>query len=145
MALPTLTIGLLPTFASVGIAAPLLLLLMRIVQGAALSGEIPGAWVFVAEHAANRKSGLAIGLLTSGLATGLLLGSLTAIGLDLTFGSELIVRGAWRIPFVLGGIFGFIAVLLRRWLAETTELPPITRMRWLSRECTMTFFLFHQL
>src|SRR5580704_12463387 len=57
----------LPTFASVGIAAPLLLLLMRIVQGAALGGEIPGAWVFVAEHAANRKSGLAIGLLTSGL------------------------------------------------------------------------------
>ena len=120
MALPTLTIGLLPTFASVGIAAPLLLLLMRIVQGAALGGEIPGAWVFVAEHAANRKSGLAIGLLTSGLLSGLLLGSLTAIGLDLTFGSELILRGAWRIPFVLGGIFGFIAVLLRRWLAETT-------------------------
>jgi len=99
MALPTLTIGLLPTFASVGIAAPLLLLLMRIVQGAALGGEIPGAWVFVAEHAANRKSGLAIGLLTSGLCTGFLLGSLTAIGLDLTFGSELILRGAWRIPF----------------------------------------------
>ena len=134
MALPTLTIGLLPTFASVGIAAPLLLLLMRIVQGAALGGEIPGAWVFVAEHAANRKSGLAIGLLTSGLVTGLLLGSLTAIGLDLTFGSELILRGAWRIPFVLGGIFGFIAVLLRRWLAETTVFQEMRKQGLLSQE-----------
>ena len=134
MALPTLTIGLLPTFASVGIAAPLLLLLMRIVQGAALGGEIPGAWVFVAEHAANRKSGLAIGLLTSGLCTGLLLGSLTAIGLDLTFGSELILRGAWRIPFVLGGIFGFIAVLLRRWLAETTVFQEMQKEGLLSQE-----------
>ena len=134
MALPTLTIGLLPTFASVGIAAPLLLLLMRIVQGAALGGEIPGAWVFVAEHAANRKSGLAIGLLTSGLCTGLLLGSLTAIGLDLTFGSELILRGAWRIPFVLGGIFGFIAVLLRRWLAETSVFQEMQKEGLLSQE-----------
>src|SRR5258707_1833524 len=86
MALPTLTIGLRPTFASVGIAAPLLLLLMRIVQVAALGGEVPRAWEFVAEHAAKRKSGLAIGLLTSGLVTGLGLRCLTAIRLDLTFG-----------------------------------------------------------
>jgi hypothetical protein len=96
--------------------------------------EIPGAWVFVAEHAANRKSGLAMGLLTSGLVTGLLLGSLTAIGLDLTFGSELILRGAWRIPFVLGGIFGFIAVLLRRWLAETTVFQEMRKQGLLSQE-----------
>ncbi len=50
MALPTLAMGLLPTYASIGIAAPLLLLLMRVLQGAAIGGEVPGAWVFVAEH-----------------------------------------------------------------------------------------------
>ena len=50
MAAPTLAIGLLPTYASIGIAAPLLLLLMRILQGVAIGGEVPGAWVFVAEH-----------------------------------------------------------------------------------------------
>jgi MFS family permease len=62
MALPTLTIGLLPTYATAGYAAPLLLLLMRMMQGAALGGEVPGAWVFVAEHAAHGRPGLAIGL-----------------------------------------------------------------------------------
>jgi MFS family permease len=134
MALPTLAIGLLPTYASVGIAAPLLLLSMRVVQGAALGGEIPGAWVFVAEHAGNRKPGLAIGLLTSGLATGLLLGSLTAIGLDMTFGSELIARGAWRIPFLLGGILGLVAVVLRRWLGETAVFQKMREKGSLSRE-----------
>jgi MFS family permease len=56
MALPTLAIGLLPTYASVGIVAPLLLLLMRILQGAAIGGEVPGAWVFVAEHVPEKES-----------------------------------------------------------------------------------------
>ena len=56
MAVPTLAIGLLPTYASAGIAAPLLLLLLRMIQGAALGGEVPGAWVFVAEHADDKKS-----------------------------------------------------------------------------------------
>ncbi|MBQ0133382.1 MAG: MFS transporter, partial [Comamonas sp.] len=50
MAVPTLVIGLLPTYETIGVAAPLLLLLMRVLQGAAIGGEMPGAWVFVAEH-----------------------------------------------------------------------------------------------
>jgi MFS family permease len=97
----------------------LLLLLMRLTQGAALGGEIPGAEVFVAEHTRGRRVGLAISLLTSGLIGGPLLGSLTAIGLDLAFAPEQIARGAWRIPFLLDGSLGFGAVLLRRFLAET--------------------------
>ena len=50
MAVPTLLIGLLPTYAAIGVAAPALLLLLRILQGAAIGGEAPGAWVFVSEH-----------------------------------------------------------------------------------------------
>lgn len=61
MAIPTLAIGLLPTYASMGILAPLLLLLMRILQGAAIGGEVPGAWVFVAEHVPERRIGIACG------------------------------------------------------------------------------------
>src|SRR5260370_41066210 len=51
MALPTLLIGLLPTYTAIGVAAPMLLLAMRLFQGIAIGGEAPGAWVFVAEHA----------------------------------------------------------------------------------------------
>jgi MFS family permease len=134
MAVPTLAIGLLPTYASAGIAAPLLLLLLRMIQGAALGGEVPGAWVFVAEHADDRKSGLTIGLMTSGLASGLLLGSLTALGLELEFGLQGIAQGAWRLPFLLGGILGFVAVILRRWLSETPVFQEIRRAGLLPRE-----------
>jgi MFS family permease len=65
MAIPTLLIGLLPTYQSIGVAAPLLLLLMRIMQGVAIGGEAPGAWVFVAEHARRGRIGFAVGLLTA--------------------------------------------------------------------------------
>ncbi len=74
MAVPTLAIGLLPTYASMGILAPLLLLLMRVLQGAAIGGEVPGAWVFVAEHVPARRIGIACGTLTAGLTVGILLG-----------------------------------------------------------------------
>ncbi len=77
MAAPTLVIGLLPTYASIGVAAPLLLLLaMRVLQGAAIGGEMPGAWVFVGEHVPARRYGFGIGALTSGITGGILLGSL---------------------------------------------------------------------
>jgi MFS family permease len=76
MSVPTLLIGVLPTFEQIGFAAPLLLLLMRLLQGAAVGGEVPGAWVFVAEHVPRRHVGLACGTLTGGLTAGILLGSL---------------------------------------------------------------------
>ncbi len=126
MAVPTLLIGLLPTYAAIGPLAPLLLLAMRIMQGAAIGGEAPGGWVFVAEHAPPGRSGLAIGLLTGGLTGGILLGSLVATLLDLAVPPERIAAGFWRLPFLLGGAFGFGAMVLRRWLRET---PVFLRLR----------------
>ena len=78
MAIPTMAIGLLPTYAVIGIWAPLLLLVMRVLQGAAVGGEVPGAWVFVSEHVPARHVGFACGTLTAGLTGGILLGSLVA-------------------------------------------------------------------
>jgi MFS family permease len=134
MAIPTLLIGFLPVYKSIGIAAPLLLLLMRIMQGVAIGGEGPGAWVFVAEHARRGRSGLAIGLLTSGLTVGILLGSLMATGLNLKFSQVQILHGIWRVPFVVGGVFGFIALLLRRWLAETPVFEEMRLRATISKE-----------
>lgn len=119
MALPTLAIGLLPTYSSIGIAAPLLLLLMRLLQGAAIGGEVPGAWVFVSEHVPRKRIGFACGTLTAGLTMGILLGSLVATLLTTLMPASSIIHGGWRIPFFIGGIFGLIALYLRRWLQET--------------------------
>ncbi|MDU5676228.1 MAG: MFS transporter, partial [Pseudomonas aeruginosa] len=82
MAVPTLIMGLLPTYAQIGIWAPLALLLLRVIQGAAIGGEVPGAWVFVAEHVPARHVGYACGTLTSGLTAGILLGSLVATAIN---------------------------------------------------------------
>jgi MFS family permease len=134
MAIPTLLIGFLPTWSSIGVAAPLLLLAMRVMQGIAIGGEAPGGWVFVAEHARRGRAGLAVGLLTGGLTGGILLGSLVATGLTMAFSEAQIAAGYWRIPFVIGGIFGFIAMLLRRWLEETPVFEEMRRRAAISRE-----------
>jgi MFS family permease len=133
MAIPTLLIGCLPTYHTAGVAAPLLLLMMRVLQGVAIGGEAPGGWVFVAEHA-RQRAGLAIGLLTGGLSLGILLGSLVAVGLNATFSQADIASGLWRLPFVLGGFFGFIAMFLRRWLNETPVFEEMRQRAALSRE-----------
>ncbi|CAG9298140.1 MFS transporter [Celerinatantimonas diazotrophica] len=119
MAVPTMAIGLMPTYQSVGILAPLLLLLCRVFQGAAIGGEAPGAWVFVTEHVSKRHIGLACGTLSAGLVAGILIGSLVATGLHSSMSAEQIKQYGWRLPFLLGGVFGFITMYLRRWLHET--------------------------
>jgi MFS family permease len=119
MAVPTFIMGLLPTYAQIGIAAPILLLLMRLLQGAAVGGEIPGACVFVSEHVPKNYVGLASGTLFSGFTTGILLGSLVAMAVNAFFPAQAVLDYAWRFPFLLGGVFGVFALYLRRWLEET--------------------------
>jgi MFS family permease len=129
MAVPTLLMGLLPTHASIGIAAPLLLLLLRVLQGAAVGGEVPGAWVFVSEHVPDSRMGFACGTLTSGLTFGILLGSLVAAAVNTTWTSDEILAWAWRLPFILGGLFGMLAVWLRGYLEETPVFEEMRRRR----------------
>ncbi|GAB4060132.1 MFS transporter [Uliginosibacterium sediminicola] len=132
MALPTLLMGLLPTYASIGPWAPILLLVLRIAQGAAIGGEVPGAWVFVAEHVPARKIGYACGTLTAGLTGGILLGSLIATAVNAIWSSAEVREGIWRLPFLLGGGFGLIAMYLRRWLEETPVFTELKARRALS-------------
>jgi MFS family permease len=134
MAVPTLLIGLLPTYATVGIAAPILLLGLRILQGAAIGGEVPGAWVFVAEHVPASRVGLACGILTSGLTAGILLGSLVATAINSHFTPAEVSLWGWRLAFVLGGVFGIIAMYLRRWLHETPVFAELQARKALAAE-----------
>lgn len=141
MAVPTLLIGLLPTYAAIGPLAPLLLLAMRVMQGAAIGGEAPGGWVFVAEHVPAERVGLAVGLLTGGLTCGILLGSLMATALSLTFAPAQILGGWWRLPFLAGGLFGFVAMVLRRWLRETPVFAELRARAATSRELPLRVVL----
>jgi len=134
MAVPTLAIGLLPTYARIGVAAPLLLLLMRILQGVAIGGEVPGAWVFVAEHVPEQRFGFGIGTLTAGLTTGILFGSLMAVAINAIFSPADVDGFAWRMPFIAGGVFGLISVYLRRFLEETPVFQELKARRALASE-----------
>ena len=134
MSIPTLLTGLLPTYASIGIAAPLALLFLRLIQGAAVGGEVPGAWVFVSEHVPPRHVGFACGTLTSGLTTGILLGSLVAAGVNTFYSAEDVMAYAWRIPFLVGGVFGLMGVYLRTYLEETPVFEELKRNRELAAE-----------
>jgi MFS family permease len=134
MAVPTLSIGLLPTYATLGVWAPVLLLLLRILQGAAIGGEVPGAWVFVSEHVHASRVGMACGVLTAGLTGGILLGSLVATGLNLWMPPEQLTAYGWRLPFLLGGAFGLMSVYLRYLLTETPVFEELRERRALSSE-----------
>ncbi len=134
MALPTLMIGLLPVYTAIGITTPLLLLLLRVLQGAAIGGEVPGAWVFVAEHVPGRRLGLACGILTAGLSAGILLGSIVATLINSSMTTETILAYGWRLPFLLGGIFGLIALFLRRYLQETPVFREMQAQKALSAQ-----------
>ncbi len=134
MALPTLFMGLLPTYATLGVMAPILLLILRVLQGAAIGGEVPGAWVFVSEHVPPTRTGLAVGSLTAGLTFGILLGALIATVINTHFSKAEIADYAWRIPFILGGVFGLVAVYLRRFLEETPIFKELHQRKELARD-----------
>lgn len=141
MAVPTLLIGLMPTYETIGYAAPLLLVVMRTLQGAAIGGEAPGAWVFVSEHVPDRHIGLACGLLTGGLTGGILLGSLMAITINGVFPPDDVLAYGWRIPFIVGGVFGLVAMYLRRWLEETPVFEEMQRLKATADELPLKLVL----
>ncbi|MEO6854615.1 MAG: MFS transporter, partial [Rhodoferax sp.] len=141
MGLSTFLVGLLPNYASIGVAAPLLLLAMRVLQGAAIGGEMPGAWVFVAEHVPASRYGLGVGTLTAGITGGILLGSLVAVGINTHYSQADVADFAWRIPFILGGVFGLVSVYLRRFLHETPVFQELAKRRTVARELPLKTIL----
>ncbi len=119
MALPSFAIGLLPTTAQIGIAAPILLLIFRMMQGMALGGEIPAAITFVSEHVSIHRRAFALSTLFFGINMGLLLGSLVTTIMTSLLTNEAMLAYGWRIPFLLGGVFGIASIFLRQYLHET--------------------------
>ncbi|MDO7253451.1 MFS transporter [Helicobacter cappadocius] len=133
MVIPTFLMGILPTYESIGYFAPVILLLIRIFQGIAIGGELPGAWVFVCEHTPKNRLGFSIGVLTSCVVGGILLGSIVAFFINAIFDTAQIMQYAWRIPFLLGGVFGIISIFLRRYLQETPIFQEMKKSKSLAK------------
>lgn len=121
MTAATSAIGLIPSFNTIGYAAPILLLLLRLLQGFSASAEYAGAAVFIAEYAPKNKRGLYCSLVPASTATGLLVGSFLATVLNATLSAEMMQSFGWRIPFLLAFPLG--VVVLRMWLKlEDSEI-----------------------
>lgn len=134
MSVPTFAMGLLPTYAQAGWVAPLLLLLLRLLQGCAVGGELPSAAVFVSEHAPPNRIGLASGVLYGVVHCGLLLGTAgAALGSLVASLDPSLSSLAWRLPFLLGGAFGLTAAYLRRRLEETPLFEALREERMISK------------
>ncbi|MBN2689017.1 MAG: MFS transporter [Gammaproteobacteria bacterium] len=120
MTLATIALGLLPTYQSVGVLAPILLLLVRLFQGLTVSGELSGSSTFLLEHAHRRHWGFAGSLITASVYAGQLLGAIVGFTLTSLISKAMLVNWAWRLPFLLAVILGVVVFVLR-W--RSTETP----------------------
>jgi MFS transporter, MHS family, proline/betaine transporter len=117
----TLLIGLLPTYAQIGVAAPILLVLLRVVQGFSLGGEFTGSMVYTTEQASSRWRGLISSSTAAGTTLGFILGSASAWIINVWLGAEQASRWGWRIPFIASVSLCVIGWLLRRGIHESQE------------------------
>jgi MFS family permease len=119
MGFGTFLIGLLPTYATWGIAAPILLIVLRLFQGLALGGEYGGAATYVAEHAPAGKRGFYTSWIQTTATLGLFMALLLILGIRSAMGEEDFIAWGWRIPFLLSAILLGVSIWIRLRLAES--------------------------
>jgi MFS family permease len=115
----TALIGLLPTYASAGLWAPALLLVLRLLQGLALGGEYGGAAIYVAEHAPHGKRGQYTSWIQISVVGGFLLAVIVVLGCRLAIPEEQFKQWGWRVPFLLSLVMLAISIYIRMQLAES--------------------------
>ncbi|PZO05135.1 MAG: MFS transporter [Alphaproteobacteria bacterium] len=126
MGLSTFVVGLLPSYAAIGIAAPIILVAMRLIQGLALGGEYGGAATYVAEHAPKGKRGFYTSFIQITATAGLVLSLLVILGVRLAVGEEAFADWGWRIPFLVSILLLGVSLWIRLKLAES---PSFKRMK----------------
>ena len=119
MGVSTFLVGLLPTYASIGIAAPILLVVLRCLQGLALGGEYGGAATYVAEHAPMGKRGLYTSFIQTTATVGLFLSLLVILGVRTWLGEDTFKAWGWRIPFLISFVLLMVSVWIRMKLNES--------------------------
>jgi len=119
MGVSTFLVGVLPTYATIGIAAPILLVVLRCLQGLALGGEYGGAATYVAEHAPNGKRGLYTSFIQTTATIGLFLSLLVILGCRTLLGEEAFKDWGWRVPFLISFVLLLVSVWIRMKLNES--------------------------
>lgn len=119
MAVPTIIVGLLPTYQTIGLWAPALMLVLRMIQGLSVGGEYTSSTVFLAEQAADGRRGRAAAWAVVGAAGGTLLGSATGALVNSMLTPAEIADWGWRVPFLASIVLAVLAFAMRRGLADT--------------------------
>ncbi|MCF7553311.1 MFS transporter [Pseudonocardia sp. WMMC193] len=125
MAAATTLIGVLPTYATIGIAAPILLVLLRSLQGFSAGGEYGSVTSYVLEHAGPARRGYAMSWIMFACVVGFVLGAVVATGLGAVLGTEAMAAWGWRVPFLIAGPLGLIGLYIRLRLQESPEFAAI--------------------
>jgi MFS transporter, MHS family, proline/betaine transporter len=115
----TLALGLLPTYAQIGVAAPILLVTMRLIQGFSLGGEFTGSMVYTTEQSSPLMRGLVSSSTAAGTTIGFILGSASAWAVNVSMSPADVATWGWRIPFVASVLFCIVGWFLRRGITET--------------------------
>ncbi|MFN5643784.1 MAG: MFS transporter [Sphingomonadales bacterium] len=119
MGFATFTVGILPNYASIGVAAPIMLVLLRLLQGLALGGEYGGAATYVAEHAPNHKRGLYTSFIQTTATLGLFAALLVVIGTRTLIGEDAFKDWGWRVPFLISVLLLGVSLWIRMQLQES--------------------------
>lgn len=126
MGLSTFIVGILPTYASIGVAAPVILIILRLLQGLALGGEYGGAATYVAEHAPHGKRGAYTAWIQTTATLGLFLSLMVILGTRTVMGEEAFGDWGWRIPFIVSILLLAISVWIR---LSMNESPAFQKMK----------------
>ncbi len=126
MGLSTFIVGILPTYASIGVAAPIILIVLRLLQGLALGGEYGGAATYVAEHAPHGKRGAYTAWIQTTATLGLFLSLMVILGTRTVLGEEAFADWGWRIPFIVSIALLAISVWIR---LSMNESPAFQKMK----------------
>jgi MFS transporter, MHS family, proline/betaine transporter len=121
MAIPTFLVGALPGYQTLGVMAPILLVLLRMAQGLSIGGEYTTSIVFMVEHAPPGRRGVVGALAGCGTSSGILLGAATATAINTMMSPEALAAWGWRIPFLLGLVVGLVGFVLRRNVPEAPK------------------------
>ncbi len=122
MGMSTFIVGILPNYAAIGVAAPVILIILRLLQGLALGGEYGGAATYVAEHAPHGRRGAYTAWIQTTATMGLFLSLLVILGVRTSVGEEAFADWGWRIPFIVSIVLLGISVWLRMSMNESPAL-----------------------